>query len=811
MLSFYLRSAFRSIGRKKLFSGLNIAGLAIGICVFLLTLEYHSYETGFNRWDPQLKQLFRVNITSGKGVSPSTAPALAPLIEAQVPGVRHAIRFADNFNDGAIVSWQPVAGGALKSFREDGCVFVDAAFPAALHLPVDRGHTELQKVNTVVITRRVAQKLFGAQEALGETLHLHNQFGDLSATVIGVTADLPAQSDIRFDYLFSIQVLNDATYTFGSDWARLDNWGNASYTTYVDLAAGVDPVGVAQAATLLWQHQDPDYKASDGRITLQPVGEIHLGNSLKDPNPTYGSMAMTLFILGLGILILCIAWINYVNFSTAEALSRAREIGIHKIIGSQRRQIVLRYITESFLLNLLGLLIAFALINITQGLFNYITGKPLTFQYINQFSTWVFIAGILCGGVLVCGTYVGLLLSKFKVISILQFNDKGNMGNLLLRKGLVVFQLCISSIFIMSTLVVYRQIRFMKTQDLGMNIDHLVVINGPALKDSSYKTHAALFKNELSRLPFVQQLSCTGSTPGMGGGHNYNTDGVTGASPQKGDELTNYYISEIDDHYFSTYHIPLVSGLDFSAQDVALGRKSGRLIVNETAARALGYDPAHAAGRVLNWNGVYTIEAVVKDYHHLSLKEAIEPILYVPSRNNNRYTIRIAEDAFPAKMDQIKDLYERLYPGNGFEYVLLSEAYDRLYTDEQRAGVIAMSLSVLVITISGLGLIGLSNFTARRRLKEMGIRRVLGASVFSLFSRLSGEFLWLVGIALLIAVPLAWLGMSKWLEAFAYRTTIGWWIVAVTGSLSLLITFFSVGFQAIRTAFVNPVRQLRNE
>jgi putative ABC transport system permease protein len=801
----------RSIGRKKLFSGLNITGLAIGICVFLLTLEYRSYEAGFNQWSPELTHLFRVNITAEKGVSPSTAPPLAPLMEAKVPGVRHAVRFADNFNAGAIVSWQPAGGGVLKSFREDGCVFVDAAFPAALHLPLYRGHSELEKTNTVVITRRIAKKFFGAGSAIGQPLHLHNQFGDLSATVSGIAEDLPAQSDIGFDYLFSIQVLDNASYTVGSDWAKLNNWGNASYTTFVELSPGVDPVKVGQAATALWQRQDPDYKAADGRITLQPISEIHLGNSLKDSNPTYGSMAMTLFIMGLGILILCIAWINYVNFSTAEALSRAHEIGIHKIIGSQRRQIVLRYITESFLLNALGLLIAFGLMNLTQGLFNYVTGKPLAFQYINQFTTWLFIAGIMCGGVLICGAYVGLLLSKFKVISILQFNDRGHMGNLLLRKGLVVFQLCISSIFIMATLVVYRQIRFMKTQDLGMNIDHLVVIDGPALKDSSYKAHAVVFKDELSRLPFVQQLSCTGSTPGIGGGHNYNTDGVTGASPRKGDELTDYYVSEIDDHYFDTYQIPLVSGVNFSAGDITLGEKSGRLIVNETAARALGYEPAKAAGRIVKWNGIYTIEAVVKDYHHLSLKEAIEPILYLPSRNNNRYTIRVAEDAFPSKMAQIKALYERLYPGNGFEYVLLSEAYDRLYTDEQRAGIIAMSLSILVITISGLGLIGLSTFTARRRLKEMGIRRVLGATVFSIFSRLSGEFLWLVGIALLTAVPIAWLGMTKWLDAFAYRTPIGWWIVAVTGFLSILITFFAVGFQAIRTAFVNPVKQLRNQ
>jgi putative ABC transport system permease protein len=813
MLLFYIKSSLRSIGRKKMFSALNISGLAIGLCVFLLALEYFSFETGFNRFHANLRNLYRVNINAQTGKSASTFPTFAPMMQGGIPGVRKAVRFADNFNYGAVLSYiQPQNPSSIKSFRQDDCVFVDAAFLDAFSFSFVAGGNQLAKTNTAVITSPVAKKFFGSDAAaVGKVLQLHNQFGQLPVTVTGVLADLPAQSDIQFGCLLSIEILNNPGYTTGSDWAKLNNWGNDSYTTFVWLDNKASGQVVANKASALWRQTDPDYKKEKGRISLQPLGDIHLGNNLRDDSPTYGSLARTYFIMALGILVLCIAWINYVNFSTAWAISQAKQIGIHKIVGSAKRQIVARYIFEATMLNLFGLMLAVCLSGTAQSLFNYLTWRPLSLQYINNVSTWLYSGAIILCGVLLCGGYVGAVLARFKPIAMMRFNNIGNTGNALLRKGLVIFQFVTSSVFITATIIAYMQIDFMRHHDLGMNIDNLVVISGPSIKDSTYKTNKAIFKNELARLPFVEKITTTGSVPGIGGGHNFGADGITGANAQKGDEHNNYSVSEVDEHYFSTFQIAIVSGVEFTNEDANQSFKGNKLMVNETAARLLGYQPATAVGHVVNWDKKYIITGVVKDYHHSSLKEKIEPIIYVPQHNNACYTVKVNLDNLAAKMERVRTLYQQLYPGNPFAYTVLKDAYNAQYNDEQRAGIVALSISALVVIIACLGLAGLAVFTAKRRNKEMGIRKVLGAQVLSLFALLSREFLWLVAIAFIIAVPVAWYGMHKWLEAFAYRIAIPWWAFAATGACTLFIALATVSLQAIKTALVNPAVSLRSE
>jgi len=813
MLLFYIRYALRSIKRNRMSSALNIAGLAIGMCVFLLCLEYYSYEKGFNRFNTNLPNLYRVNIAARDGKSATTFAPIAPIMEKNIPGVKAAMRFADNFNDGAVVSYNPGKDGTtIKSFSEDGCVFADPSFLTSFSFPFVAGNSELDNPGTIVITAPVAKKFFGnEQNAIGKVLQLHNQFGNLPLTVTGVLADIPAQSDIQFKYLLPINILKDPAYTEGSDWAKIDNWGNDSYTTYVRLDNNADPQVVASKASALWKQSSPNYKAENGTIQLQPLSEVHLGTSLKDDNPTYASMAMTYFIFGLGILILCIAWINYINFSTAYAVGQAKQIGIHKIVGSDKKNIVIRYLTESIILNLSGLLLAFCLTGITQSLFNYLTAKPLSLHYINNAGTWLSSIFIVLAGIVLCGGYVGFILAKFKPIAIMRLNNAGGNGNIFLRKGLVIFQFVISGVFIASTLIAYRQINFLRHHNLGMNIDNLVVIDGPVIRDSTFKNNKVIFKNELARLPFVEKISLTGSVPGSGYAHNFGADGITGSNAQKGDEHKTYFISEIDESYFNTYQIPLLYGNNFSSADADKSFKGDRLIVNETAARELGYEPSAATGKLINWGKSYIIAGIVKDYNHRSLKEKIEPIVYVPQHNNSCYTIKTNLDGLQQKMARVRTVYEKLYPGNPFSYRVLRGTYNSLYADEERAGTVALSISALVIIIACLGLVGLSVFTAKRRLKEMGIRKVLGASAYSLFMQLSKDFLWLVFIAFIIASPVAWTLMDRWLQTFAYRTVITWGVFAITGLAIVFIALLTVSFQAVKTAVINPVKSLRTE
>jgi putative ABC transport system permease protein len=813
MFNFYLKSAIRSISRKKIFSVLNIAGLALGITVFLFTLEYFSYENGFNKFHTNLSNLYRVNIAMASLKSPSTVPNIAPLMQQQIPGVKSAVRFADNFTSGAIISYMPGKDISKQiSFREEGCVFVDKEFLAAFSFPLIEGSNELEKENAVIITSAAAKKIFANEKAVGKTIVMHNQFGALSCEITGVLADIPLQSDIKFDYLFSTEILKSNVYTAGSDWAKLDNWNNNSYTTYVWLDANINPETIAAAASSLWAQKSPDYKKEDGIIQLQPLSEIHLGKNFKDDNPVAGSRAMVYFILGLGILVLCIAWINYINFSTAYAISKAKEIGIHKIIGSSSRQIVLRYITESLLLNLAGLFVACIFINAAQEYFNYLTAKPLSLVFINHISTWLLSAGILFSGIILCGGYVGYILSKFKPAISIAFTNRGSAGNILLRKGLVIFQFFIAVLCISSTIIAYNQLLFMQHHDLGMNIKNLVVINGPQVKDSTTKKNSLVFKNELSKLPFIQSLSSTGSVPGIGFAHNFGMDGVTRINPDKGDDKKNYFASEVDENYFNLYEIPIIEGRNFTPAEADKNFKAGKLILNETAVKTLGLQLGNVANKFISWNEKqWEIVGVVKDYHHRSLKEKIEPIIYIPQHNTACYTLKIMPENFVQKMNAVKLLYEKNFPGNPFSYKILQDAYDNQYGEEQRAGKIAFSISLMVILISCMGLIGLSVFTAKRMEKEISIRKILGADALSLFALLSKEFFIPVIIAFLIASPVAWLLMNHWLQDFAYRTNISWWMIASTGFITIFLVLLTVSYQALKTVVANPVKNLRGE
>jgi len=812
MLAFYLRNSLRSLQRRRAYTILNTLGLGIGICVLLLATEYYVNEKGYNRWHAHLPHLYRVNISGRDGVKGETFPALAPLMETGIPGVREAVRFGNNFNGGALLSYTPEGRPSLRrSFREEGCVFVDASFLDAFSFPLTEGSNQLMHTNTTVITRRLARQLFGEEKAVGKTIELHNQFGELPLTVTGVLADIPAQSDLSFDCLLSMEILRNPGYTAGADWARPDSWGNESYYSFVWLDPTTSPAAVAQKATAIWRSHDPDYKPEKGVIRLQPVGDMHLGDSLHDDNPTYASLATVRFIMALGILICCIAWINFINFSSAFAISQARQIGIHKVAGSQKKDIVLRYIVESLVLNIAGLMVGLLLTMILQPLFNRLAGKELSIGLVVVPGALVIIASVLCIGIFTCGGYVGYLLARFKPVTMMQFNRGHNPGAVALRKGLIVFQFSLACLCITSTLISYRQVNFMRHRDLGMNISKLVVVKGPAIRDSSSKTNEALFKEALGQLSFVEKVSITGSIPGMDFSHNFSADGVTGAAALKGDERKEYSISEVDEQFFSVYHIPFVAGGDFTSSDAVNGYHGDHLIVNETAARQLGYKPAMALGRPVNWGRQYRIIGIVKDYHHRSVKEKIEPIIYVPNRNNGFYTVAVNQDQLSSKLAVIQSLYQRLYPGNPFEYSVLQDTFDRLYRDDERSGDLAMCFSLLVILISCMGLAGLSVFTVQRRAKEISVRKVLGAGPEQLFGLLSGEFLRLVVVAFVLATPVSWMLINHWLNGYAYRTDIPWWIFAFTCAACLFIALTTISVQTVRAALNNPVDGLRAE
>ncbi|MEO6167275.1 MAG: ABC transporter permease [Chitinophagales bacterium] len=812
MLYFHIKTALRSIRRKKFFSILNISGLAIGWCIFIFSLEYFGFENGFNNFHSQLTDIYRVNVAAADGKSAITVPTIAPMLTKNIAGIQYAVRIADNFNNGAIVTILPQeSAGKEITFREENAVYADDHFFDVFSFPLLEGSKSLDKPNTVIITAATSKKYFGKENAMGRIIRLHNQFGSTPYEITGIAYDVPVQSDVRFDFLFSLQTLANPANLNGETWAQLDSWNVNAFNTFVLLDNNIDPQAIAAIASSSMAKENPAYKMEDGTLQLQPLNEIHLGKSLKDDNPTSGVLTTVYFILGLGMLLLLIAWINYINFSTAFALSQAKDIGIHRMIGSERKQIVFRYVLESIFLNVGAFLIALLLAAVLQPLFNYATDKPLSLGFINNPSIWWLCITIPVLGILLSGGYVGWILSRFKPISMVKLNSGSSDSGTYLRKGLVTFQFVTSIVFISSTIIAFQQLNFMKQYNLGMNIDKLLVVNGPSIKQEDEKDKASVFINQLAMLPFIEKSSCTGSVPGIGYAHNFSLNEVTSLHPLKGDENKTYDFSLVDENYFNVYQIPLVSGRSFTSAEADKAFNGDKIMVNETAAKELGFNPLQTTGEYVKWNTQWEIVGVVKDYHHRSIKERVEPIIYIPQHNNQYFTLQFTDGDFGRKMAAVRQIYEASYPGNPFEFHFLKETYDQQYADQQRTGTIAMSLSCLVIMISCLGLIGLSVFTSRRRTKEIGVRKVLGASVTSIVNLLSKEFLLLVFIAFVIATPLAWWTMNKWLEDFAYRITINWWVFVLAGCSALIITLLTVSIQSVKSAIANPVKSLRTE
>jgi putative ABC transport system permease protein len=807
----YLKVALRALRKRQAFTFINMAGLAFGIAAFLLILQYVAFEWSTNRFHRNGDHLYRVVVEDKDWKGFVTAPAIAAALQENLPDVVSYTRIAPGIGKGVVTYFGngAVGGKPVKSLRETEVLYVDGNFLDVFSFPLVRGRPSLREPQTLALSESGARRYFGNDNPLGKVLVLNNQFGNTAYTVRAVFKDVPANSDLQFDILLSLSTLATPAGRANNGWADPNGWDGSITTTFVVLKNGADAAQTAARATVLMARLRP---GSGLKLWLQPLSEIHLAPSLGYSLPTAGQVEVILLLAAVSILVLMIAWVNYVNLSTAYALDRAKEVGIRKVVGAGRGQLVVQYLLESLLLNGAGLGLALLLVNLLQPLFNRVIEKPLSLSVLDQ-------GGFLAGGLLfvglgtlVSGGYVALVLSAYEPIRVLKGAFKRSAGGVLLRKGLVVFQFSVSILFIVGTFVLYRQLGYMRDQQrLGMNLDQLLVINSPAINSPDRGQKQETFRQELARLPFVKSPAATGTPPGMG--HNFYAEGITGPQSQPGDEKKGYAILMINEQYLNVYGIPLAAGTNFTRAHLERGWDSPnqKIIVNESAARRLGFaTPAEAVGKRVNWNGGYEILGVVRDYHHTSAREAIDPTLFVPMQAG-MITIKITTDGMPGKLARIGALYGGLFPADPFEYYFADEAYDKQYQAEQKLGQLFTASSVLAVCIACLGLFGLAAFTAAQRTKEIGIRKVLGASTFSLVRLLSTDFLKLVVIAFVVAVPLAWYAVRQGLQHFAYQIPFPWWILGLTGLLALVIALATISFQSIKLALTNPASSLRSE
>ena len=787
MLENYLKVAWRHLARHKGYMFINITGLALGMACALLILLYVQDELSYDQHHEQADQIYRVALdvdVSGEVFRTArTTPPMAAALRNDFPDVLNAFRIRK-------------AGSVFlahneQRFYEDRFYFADPSIFNVLALPLLEGNaaTALDAPFSVVLTQEAAHTFFGEDNPMGQTLTFEQEH---PLTVTGILAPVPGQSHFRPVFLASFSSLE----TLYED--RLQNWGWTGVHTYLLLR---DPKAAqdleAKLPAFIERNLQEDW-AGTWHLGLQPITDIHLYSHRSGEIEANGNIRSSYFLGLLGLFILLIACINFVNLTTARSVDRVREIGVRKVIGAHRTQLVRQFLGESILLALLALALSFLLVNLSLPTFNTLTEKTLRLAYSGAMLASFLGLGLLVG--LVAGLYPALFLARLQPVASLR-SKKAGATSLRLRQGLVVTQFAISAFLIIGTLIVSSQLDYLRNKDLGFDEEQVVVI---PMQDAATQQRYQVIKDALLQSPNIISVAASSDVPGQG----YDQI-VHRPEGFPADEGLSVPILFVDPDFIQTLGIQITTGRPFSnAQD-----ESTSLIVNEAAVHRFGWDTA--LGKIISdaeGNPLGTVVGVTDNFHFESLQAAIEPLLMrVQPGWFEKITVRIRPDDVSGTLAFLEQQWQSFEPGYPFQYSFLDENFQQLYQAEDRLHEVFGYTSLLAILIACLGLFGLAAFTAEQRIKEIGIRKVLGASVSSLVVLLSKDFLKLVALALVIAAPIAYLAMQRWLNDFAYRVEIGVGTFVLAGVLALLIAVLTVSYQAIKAALADPVKSLRYE
>lgn len=810
MIKNYLKIAWRNLKKNKVFSFINIFGLAVGLASCLLIMLYIFDDTSYDTHQKDGDRVFRIATTTNKGETWAAAAApLAFALKEDLPEVEQSTRLM-TFPDIAKMLLKYENGVDKKNFFESNGYYVDSTFFKIFTYNFIYGNaaTALDEPNSLVISDALSHKFFGNRNPVGKPLLINTPFGEFNYTVKAVFDSHKYKSHIPANYFLSMR--NNDMWNWVQQQTSLI--GNSLFFTYVKLKEGVNSsLFEKKVQTYFERRASADMKASGFHNTLfiQPVKDIYLHSSLGNEISANGNITY-LYILGsIAAFILLIACINFMNLSTARSQKRAKEVGVRKVMGAQKSSLVAQFLGESFMLCVLALAVALILVQITLPYFNKITQKDIHFFSNPSLLFWI--AGLTLVTGLFAGLYPAFYLSAFKHIAVLKGRILNNFSAAALRKGLVIFQFTISICLVFAAIVIWQQLAFMQNQKLGFNKDQKLILPLQQGYLNSESNYTAL-KNELLKYPEVKTVASGSAYPGV---VNLNDMLFFGEGKSKQDNV-DVHLTAVDNDYIETLGIQLLSGRSFSKDFMA---DSAGIILNETAVKQLDYDVTNAVGKKIRYDvnsfkGEMQIVGVVKDFNFESLHTKIQPFGFTTGIFTNKYSYLIANLAtsdYAVALKKVQGAWAKLQPNIPFEYSFLDQDFHRNYEKEQRTSGIVSCFTIIAILIACLGLFGLSAFSAEQRTKEIGIRKVLGASVGQVAMLLSKDFIRLVSIAVLIASPLALWAMSKWLEDFEYRVEIKWWVFVITGITALLIALLTISFQAIKAAIANPVKSLRME
>jgi putative ABC transport system permease protein len=832
MLQNYLLIAFRAMRRRSVSTFLNVAGLSLGLVVFLFLAEFAAFHWGFDRFHANAERLYRIVATTPNGAWNNVPPIFLTLPErvTSVEAVPALMTSASG-----VVTYKPATEGAqAQTFKQEGVAYANQEIFVAFTLPMKAGRAELNTPNTTVISATLAQKYFRCgtdyQRVLGKRLSLSNQFGLTECIVTGVMADVPTQSHLPQSesgtMLVSLQTLANPANVRGNSWAELKPDNTSAFLDgYVLLKPDVNAATVEAQIEELRKKISPKDANEQVRWHLQPITSIHLGAGFADPLPNEGALKLVATAGAIALFVLALAWMNYVSLSTAFGMARAREIGVRKAVGATRGQLMTQHLLECVVMNVAALLIALASVELLQRAFNELVGARLSLAMLLLPNALVTAVAVVTAGTLLAGGYVAIVLTGVETSAVLRGNFSRSSRGSRTRTVLVVMQFTVSIAFIIGTIVVFQQLDFMRRKDLGMNLEQMLVIEGPALLDdeapggADLADRAFVFKQEAARLPFVRSLAGSQNVPGRS--YNFSTAGIMRPAGEKGDEKKQYQMLLADEHYFHTYGMSFAAGTGFKTADNLGNFKFRNVVINEAAALQLGFRSAQdAVGAFVQWGNPndanekgqrFQICGVVKNYHHKSLKDAIDPVVFLPSEATAFFSLKISIENLREHIAQLETLYKRLFPNNLFAFAFADEMFQKQYEQDTRIGRVFAVFTAVAIVIACLGLFGLVAFMTQQRTKEIGIRKVLGASVASIITLLSQDFLKLVLLAIVVATPLAYWAMGKWLQDFAYRVELRWWVFALAGAMAVAVAFATVAAQSWRAARTNPVDALRSE
>lgn len=814
MLRNYFKIALRDLKKRKTYAALNIMGLAIGLGCFLLIFEYVAHERSYDRFQDLGDRIVRVRLDSFRGgelmwKSATIYPAIAPAMKKDFPEVEDFCRL----HDAELL----LANDARNmKFSETKGYFADPSSLRMLEINLQKGDpaSALSGPDQIIISEAMAKKYFGDEEPLGKRLTVRDPQGTWSYEVTGVFRDYPRNSHLTIEYLVSYATLGKLARMVWGDTtnATETSWGWYDFYSYLLLRPGVDWKALeTKLPAFCDRHLNSREFARNNNIrnelALLPLSDIHLYSNYNQEAEVNGNGRAVSFLFLIAFFIIGIAWINYINLATARSMERAREIGVRKVLGALRVDLIRQFLSESVLLNVIALVVALLAVLELAPVFHQFIGRAEASGFNLPANYWLGTLAIFAAGALLAGLYPAFVLSGYQPGLVLKGVFKNRRNSQTLRKGLIVAQFAASVALIAGTMIVYRQVEFMRQQSLGANINHTLVLDAAAsLNDSLYQNAFQPFKNEALGISGVKNLTASSSVMGK---EVYWTSSARRLVADAG-TITLFHLG-VDYDFVPAYNLELKAGRNFS-ENFTTDNKTA--LLNEQAAKQLGFESIESAinQKIRRGGDTLTVIGVVADFHQQGLQKTIDPMIMLLRPNiRGYYSAKIQATEVQATVAALQKIWEKHFPADPFSFYFLDELFDRQYRADMIFGKVFGAFAFLAVLIACFGLLGLSAYNVVQRTKEIGVRKVLGASVVSIAGLLSKDFVKLVLAANLVAWPVAYFAMNRWLQDFAYRVNIGWWVFALAGGAALLIALLTVSLQAIKAALANPVEALRYE